>query len=163
MRFVVSFRGLYDTALDFTNWAVELPAVGGLGALTEARKIIPNISPKDVMAVDTENINPCVSIPEDLAVKTGYFSDRSIVYVTVGRGSLSRFYSIDHSIVDTKYSGVLPRIMLYWRLDVDSLLAAWEKAGFPLRWMYSLPGTPSEVTPKRKSWRARIQDFLKND
>lgn len=100
----------------------------GLEFVDQVRRNYGDISIEIITSyLNCASYDPECSITEDLARKSGLFSDSCAVNITVPRASLNPFLSIVGVRKEEKFKAE-------WKLDEATILRLWEDAGFPAEW-----------------------------
>lgn len=125
MEFVVKF-----TSKDI-RFPVHLPGkCTGLSALQQVRREIgEHINAKDVLGwIPACYASPSSAIDISMAEHSNHFENCTSLTIAVPAKSLNHFTSL------TVFQNVDNSYELRYTVDVDSILFAWEQAGFPLEW-----------------------------
>jgi len=124
----------------------------GLSRLDEAKRAIPSLNTEDdLLSCIERKIESCfdVTVPVEVAQKTGLFAATNCVQIEVSEKFLNQFAEVvlevwrinvdenedeNGSKIDTKSYKDGDTVQFSWQVNSARLLEAWLKSGFPKKW-----------------------------
>ena len=123
MEFIIKFGDGIRYPVLIKSEEVRLPG------FRLARERFPGIRMEKIVEIYPEVASePEIKVPEEIAIASGHFKNSNYINVKVPGKSLNRFHS---------YVPVLNKDgEVGWESVIDeaAILAAWARAGFPLKW-----------------------------
>lgn len=133
MNFCVTFKtGDYRKAITYRE-----SETGGLNHLDEARQRIGTNFSAELFRGIFERLYESkytVTITEEEARESGRAQESSTVNVTVPEGFLDKYTETYLDCDRKEKNDAIKSVQFKWRVNEAALMAAWEEAGYPLKW-----------------------------
>ena len=126
---------IYFSTKRYTTHSVNIVKKVGIKQVDFAREqlCLPELSSKIISDNDISFVeNLLIDIPEEMARKSGHFSETTYIHVYVPEKYLNRFMKIEIKDTQIPETGEITNVKFKFVPDKNEIMNWWENAGFPL-------------------------------